>query len=106
MLRDPCFSGFGCFVGRFRGSVIFRRSGGRGVGFGFLFLGLGCLLWTALVISCSWKQHRQTSSRSSTTFKLSALGETIYFKNAAQTRILDAVRFAGQENGVATGRFP
>jgi hypothetical protein len=39
-------------------------------------------------------------------FRLSAMGETIYFKNAAQTRILDAVRFAGQENGVATGRFP
>jgi hypothetical protein len=39
-------------------------------------------------------------------FKLSAIGGTIYFKNAAQTRILDAVRFAGQEDGVATGRFP
>jgi hypothetical protein len=39
-------------------------------------------------------------------FSLSAAGETIYFKNAAQTRVLDAVRFEGQENGVATGRFP
>ena len=45
-------------------------------------------------------------SETNMNFKLSALGETIYFKNAAQTRILDAVRFAGQENGVATGRFP
>ena len=39
-------------------------------------------------------------------FALSAAGETLYFKNAALTRILDAVRFEGQENGVATGRYP
>jgi hypothetical protein len=39
-------------------------------------------------------------------FALSAAGETIYFKNAAQTRVIDAVRFGGQENGVTTGRFP
>jgi hypothetical protein len=39
-------------------------------------------------------------------FSLSAAGETIYFKNAAQTRIIDAVRFDAQENGVSTGRFP
>src|ERR1035438_1079606 len=39
-------------------------------------------------------------------FRLSGRGEKIYFKNAAQTCILDAVRFAAQENGVATGRFP
>ena len=39
-------------------------------------------------------------------FSLSAAGETIYLKNAAQTRVLDAVRFGGQENGVATGRVP
>jgi hypothetical protein len=39
-------------------------------------------------------------------FALSADGETIYFKNAAKTRVLDAVRFGGQENSVATGRFP
>src|SRR5205085_5612077 len=31
---------------------------------------------------------------------------TIYLKNPAQTRVLDAVRFSGQENGVATGRYP
>src|SRR5262245_22890794 len=39
-------------------------------------------------------------------FALSAAGETIYFKNVALTRVIDAVRFGGQENGVATGRFP
>jgi len=39
-------------------------------------------------------------------FALNAAGETIYFKNAALTRVLDAVRFDGQENGVATGRYP
>ena len=45
-------------------------------------------------------------SETNMNFKLNAAGETIYFKNAAQTRVLDAVRFDGQENGVATGRFP
>ena len=39
-------------------------------------------------------------------FSLNAAGETIYLKNPSQTRILDAVRFEGQENGVAMGRFP
>ncbi|HNT14846.1 MAG TPA: lamin tail domain-containing protein [Verrucomicrobiota bacterium] len=39
-------------------------------------------------------------------FSLAADGETIYFKNPARTRVLDAVRFGGQENGVATGRSP
>ncbi len=39
-------------------------------------------------------------------FALSASGETIYFKNATGSRVLDAVPFGGQENGVATGRFP
>lgn len=39
-------------------------------------------------------------------FALSAAGETIYFKDAARRRVIDAVRFEGQENGVATGRFP
>jgi hypothetical protein len=39
-------------------------------------------------------------------FALSAAGETIYFKDPAQLRVLDAVRFGGQENGVATGRYP
>ena len=39
-------------------------------------------------------------------FALSALGETIYFINPDQPRVLDAVQFGGQENGVATGRWP
>ena len=39
-------------------------------------------------------------------FALSAAGETIYFKNPQNTRVLDAVRFDAQENGVPTGRFP
>jgi len=39
-------------------------------------------------------------------FALTAHGETIYFKNAAGSRVIDAVQFGGQENGVATGRFP
>jgi hypothetical protein len=39
-------------------------------------------------------------------FALSADGESIYFKNAARDRVLDAVRFGGQENGIATGRSP
>ena len=39
-------------------------------------------------------------------FALSADGETIYLKNPQNTRVLDAVRFEAQENGVATGRSP
>jgi hypothetical protein len=39
-------------------------------------------------------------------FALNAAGETIYLKNPQQTRVLDAVRFEAQENGVATGRVP
>ncbi len=39
-------------------------------------------------------------------FALSAGGETVYLKNPQNTRVLDAVRFDGQENGVATGRAP
>ena len=39
-------------------------------------------------------------------FSLSAAGETIYLKNPAATRVLDVLRFEGQENGVATGRYP
>ena len=45
-------------------------------------------------------------SETNMNFRLNAMGERIFFKNAAQTRVLDAVRFEGQENGVATGRFP
>jgi hypothetical protein len=39
-------------------------------------------------------------------FSLSAGGETIYFKNPDSSRVLDAVQFGGQQNGVATGRYP
>jgi hypothetical protein len=39
-------------------------------------------------------------------FALSADGETIYLINPAGTRVLDALRFGGQDNGVATGRSP
>ena len=39
-------------------------------------------------------------------FALSADGEGVYFVNSNQTRVLDAVRFEGQANGVALGRFP
>ena len=39
-------------------------------------------------------------------FALSAEGDTLYFKNASGTHVLDIVQFTGQENGVATGRSP
>jgi hypothetical protein len=39
-------------------------------------------------------------------FRLSAGGEAIYFKNPDQSRVLDAVQFDAQENGVAMGRWP
>lgn len=39
-------------------------------------------------------------------FALSAAGESIYFKDSAGSRVLDAVAFGGQENGVACGRWP
>jgi hypothetical protein len=39
-------------------------------------------------------------------FALSSGGETIYLKHSSGQRMLDAVRFEAQENGVATGRFP
>ena len=39
-------------------------------------------------------------------FALSAEGETIYFKNPQNSRVLDAVRFEAQENGVSMGRYP
>ncbi|PYK96206.1 MAG: hypothetical protein DME19_20485 [Verrucomicrobia bacterium] len=39
-------------------------------------------------------------------FALSAAGDTIYFKNPDGSRVLDAVRFGGQENSVSTGRYP
>ncbi len=39
-------------------------------------------------------------------FGLSASGETIYFRNAAGTRVLDTVRFGAQQDGVSFGRVP
>ena len=39
-------------------------------------------------------------------FSLNSGGEDLFFKNPQATRVLDAVRFEAQENGVSTGRFP
>ncbi|MDF7799580.1 lamin tail domain-containing protein [Pontiellaceae bacterium B1224] len=39
-------------------------------------------------------------------FSLNAGGETLIFRNAAGTRVIDAVQFGGQENGITIGRFP
>ncbi len=39
-------------------------------------------------------------------FALSAAGETIYFKNPDGSRVLDALKFTAQENGVSFGRYP
>ena len=39
-------------------------------------------------------------------FALSAAGETLYFKNPDQTRVIDTVQFEPQENGVSSGRSP
>src|SRR6185369_16869094 len=45
-------------------------------------------------------------SETNMNFKLDATGETIYFASPDRSRVLDAVQFSGQENGVATGRWP
>ena len=39
-------------------------------------------------------------------FSLSAAGETIYLVNSNGTRVIDAVKFSGQENGISSGRTP
>ncbi|HUL51050.1 MAG TPA: lamin tail domain-containing protein, partial [Candidatus Nitrosotalea sp.] len=39
-------------------------------------------------------------------FRLNAAGEEIYLKDPNNTRVIDALRFAAQQNGVATGRYP
>src|SRR5579859_668325 len=45
-------------------------------------------------------------SETNLNFRLNAAGETIFFENVDQSRVLDAVSFGGQQNGVATGRWP
>ncbi|MGO8929000.1 MAG: lamin tail domain-containing protein [Limisphaerales bacterium] len=45
-------------------------------------------------------------SETNMNFRLNAAGDTIYFKNPDASRYLDAVAFGGQEDGVATGRWP
>lgn len=39
-------------------------------------------------------------------FSLNAAGETLFLVDSNATRVLDAIRFGGQENGVASGRSP
>ncbi|MBN9689793.1 MAG: lamin tail domain-containing protein [Verrucomicrobia bacterium] len=39
-------------------------------------------------------------------FRLSAAGESLFLVNPAGTRVIDAIRFGGQENGVSSGRQP
>jgi hypothetical protein len=39
-------------------------------------------------------------------FALSSGGERILLVNPSQTRVIDAIRFEGQANGVSTGRYP
>ncbi|HEU5124804.1 MAG TPA: lamin tail domain-containing protein [Verrucomicrobiae bacterium] len=39
-------------------------------------------------------------------FNLDAVGEDVFLKNPTGTRVIDAVRFQSQENGIATGRYP
>jgi hypothetical protein len=49
--------------------------------------------------------HR-TFSQSQLGFSLSSHGDEIYFVNPDQTRVIDAIRFPAQRNGVTTGRHP
>lgn len=39
-------------------------------------------------------------------FGLQALGESIFFVNSQSNRVIDAIRFEAQPNGVSSGRFP
>lgn len=39
-------------------------------------------------------------------FSLNAAGEDLFLFNPDRSRVLDSVRFKGQENGVSTGRYP
>ena len=45
-------------------------------------------------------------SQSQLGFELFAGGETIFFWNASQTRVLDVIDFRGQSNNITSGRFP
>jgi len=45
-------------------------------------------------------------SETNMNFALNATGETIYFLKPDRSRVLDAVQFDAQQNGVATGRWP
>ena len=45
-------------------------------------------------------------SQTNMNFALNALGESIFFIKPDHSRILDAVQFATQQNGVAMGRWP
>ena len=44
--------------------------------------------------------------QSQISFGLSSAGESIYFRSADNTRVLDAVRFEAQASGISTGRHP
>ncbi len=39
-------------------------------------------------------------------FRLDAAGESLFLVDADESRVLDAIRFGAQENGVSTGRYP
>jgi len=39
-------------------------------------------------------------------FRLNAAGESLYLIDPSKTRVVDALRFGPQENGIASGRFP
>jgi regulation of enolase protein 1 (concanavalin A-like superfamily) len=45
-------------------------------------------------------------SETNMNFALNTMGETIYFLKPDRSRVLDAVQFGAQQNGVATGRWP
>jgi hypothetical protein len=47
-----------------------------------------------------------TFDQSQLGFGLSSGGETIYFRSADNTRVIDAVPFEAQASGVSSGRFP
>jgi hypothetical protein len=48
----------------------------------------------------------QSWSQSQLGFELFAGGETIFFWNASETRVMDVIDFRGQSNNITSGRFP